>query len=187
MSNTPVEPSLWYRVECLVEGCAWARTYRGSGTVPTCPHALHFMETGHDKLTSGLVGARIKAPDYQIPIEFNEAEWEAAIAFSAGCQYGSINTGRDIKKRVIAALPDEDHLAKGRERDERTIEDVEQYKREVQGHEARIGDRWRFHTRFLAPGPGNQAWNPGDVVTISAHSLSGWPVGVLAQYAERIL
>lgn len=133
MSNTPVlGPALWYQVECLVEGCAWKRTYRGAGSVPTCPHALHFMETGHDRLTSGLVGARAsRAPDYQIPIEFNEAEWEAAVAFSAGCQYGSINTGRDLKARVLGALPDEDHLAPGRERDERTLAQVEQYKREV--------------------------------------------------------
>ncbi len=132
MSNTPVEPSLWYRVECLVPDCDWARTYRGSGAVPTCPHALHFIETGHDKLTSGLVGARVKAPDYQIPIELSAAEWAAAVAFSAGVTYGSVYTGRDIKKRVLAALPDDDHLAKGRERDERTLEEVEAYKQEAQ-------------------------------------------------------
>lgn len=113
-----------YFVECLQ--CDWARCYRGDGGIPTVPHALHFVETGHDKIRSGNVVPHNTQ-------EFTPAEWSDAIMFSAGVQYGNIYAARAIRAAVVKALPDEAHVAPGRERDVHTLEQVEAYKRSLTG------------------------------------------------------
>lgn len=111
-----------YHVTC--NKCDWARKFPGRLTVPTVPHALHFLETGHDNITAGLGGPEATP-------EINEEEWQAAVMFSAGVTYGTLHVGRSIKARVLAALPDEEHLAPERAREMRALEEVEAYKREV--------------------------------------------------------
>lgn len=108
---TEMQRDLWYWFKCVVPGCTYERTWRQEEQVPLCPHAAHYIETGHDSINTGLLGDREVSPGV------SNAERQTARDFSAGVQYGTVFMGRNIKQKVLAALPDDENLAPGRERD----------------------------------------------------------------------